>query len=166
MPRTCTICRHLQRESIDAKLLNGEPLRGIAKHTATSPTALWRHRRDHIPQSLTRALELSESEHDLSVLEQVEALRDKALDIMQEARQQGDLRTALAAVAQTRGLLELLWRAEQEVALEEPQQQSPFINLANVVITPHSGPVYEGEDDGDDVIDVSAGDGAPGSSRD
>jgi hypothetical protein len=57
MPRTCTVCRHNQREAIEQALLAGEPLRNIAKRYGTSATALHRHRHDHLPAALTRANE-------------------------------------------------------------------------------------------------------------
>jgi hypothetical protein len=37
MPRTCTTCTHPQRDEIDRLLLDGTPLRNIAKQYSLSP---------------------------------------------------------------------------------------------------------------------------------
>ncbi len=163
MPRTCTVCTHPDRNGIDNALLGGEPFRHIAKRTGTSTGSLQRHKKDHIAQSLSLALEVREQAHGESVLSQVEGLRDRTIAILDRAEQQGDLRSALGAVAQAKALLELLWRAEQEAALEERHDpRTAVFDVSCLVVTPHSGPVFEGEDDEDEdeepreVIDVRA----------
>jgi hypothetical protein len=55
MPRTCTICKHPDREPIERALLAGESYRNIAARFGTSASALVRHRADHLPASLVRA---------------------------------------------------------------------------------------------------------------
>ena len=50
MPRTCTVCRHRDRHSIDQSLLAGQPsLRDIARQWGLSKDALHRHLRRHLP---------------------------------------------------------------------------------------------------------------------
>jgi hypothetical protein len=44
MPRTCTICRHPEREAIDRALVRSEPYRHIAAQYGVSTTALQRHK--------------------------------------------------------------------------------------------------------------------------
>ena len=60
MPRTCTVCKHPQREAIDAALLMTESLRNISVRTGTSTTALHRHRHSHLPKKLAKAAEARE----------------------------------------------------------------------------------------------------------
>jgi lambda repressor-like predicted transcriptional regulator len=46
----CTVCRHEQREAIDAALQRGEPsLRELAKQVGLTYQALWRHRQHGVP---------------------------------------------------------------------------------------------------------------------
>lgn len=52
MPRTCTVCRHARRETIDAALVAGEPYRHVASRTGTSTAPVVRHKRDHMPAVL------------------------------------------------------------------------------------------------------------------
>lgn len=57
MPRTCTICAHPQRTSIDHALVAGEPYRAIARRFAASPDAVLRHKTTHLPADLLKARE-------------------------------------------------------------------------------------------------------------
>ena len=50
----CTICSHGEREEIDRALVRGDGLRALARRYGTSHTALFRHKRDHIPAELAR----------------------------------------------------------------------------------------------------------------
>jgi len=43
MPRTCTVCTHPSPEEIDRRLLEGAPLRNIAKQFSLSSASLFRH---------------------------------------------------------------------------------------------------------------------------
>lgn len=57
MPRRCAVCTHPQREEIDAALVRGDSIRGIAPVYAISRFALGRHKRNHLPETLAQALE-------------------------------------------------------------------------------------------------------------
>src|SRR5262245_5613671 len=108
MPRTCTVCAHPDRPAIDADLVAGGSFRGIARHNGLSPDAVERHKRDHLPAALTRAHEADEAADADALLAQVRQLQRRALVILTAAERAGDLRTALAAIGQARGNLELL----------------------------------------------------------
>lgn len=49
MPRPCSICRHSDREAIEAALSEATPLRIIAERFGTSVAALHRHQQAHAP---------------------------------------------------------------------------------------------------------------------
>lgn len=49
MPRPCSICRHSEREAIEAALSQATPLRHVSKRFGTSPAALHRHQQTHAP---------------------------------------------------------------------------------------------------------------------
>ena len=50
MPHLCTTCQHKDLDQIDQALLANEPLRRIAARFGLSPSALWRHKRNHLGQ--------------------------------------------------------------------------------------------------------------------
>lgn len=105
MARSCSICCHPQRGAIDRDLLAGVPNRRIAAQRAVSEQAVRRHRATHLPEHLSRAADADQAAHAGSLLEQMQALQAATLRVLQESESQ---RTALAAVAQARGNIQLL----------------------------------------------------------
>src|ERR1700681_1326096 len=75
MPRICTICAHLDRDSIETELLAGKPFREVAGRFRTSPTALFRHRQAHLPDRLLKARKAVEVSKADSLIQQVEDLQ-------------------------------------------------------------------------------------------
>ena len=114
MPRTCTVCAHPERPAIDAALVAGEPYRGIAQRFAASPDAVLRHKA-HVPAALARAQDAAAVAHADGLLGQVRDLQARTLAILAAAEWAGELRTALAAIGQARGNLELLAEMEGEL---------------------------------------------------
>lgn len=110
MPRACTVCSHPMREHIEEDLIRGAPLRNIAEQYGLSVTALHRHKGSHLPELLLKAREEEEAELAESIYEQVEALRRRTLAILERAEREGDLKTALQAVRELRGILALAYR--------------------------------------------------------
>src|ERR687898_685785 len=127
MPRRCTVCDHPQRHSIDEALVTGAPYRSVAKRFELSESAVYRHKADHLPLHLLKAREVEEVAQADDLLEQVRHLQGHALDILERAEEAGDLRTALAAISQARGNLELLGKLAGELD-ERP--------VVNVLLTP------------------------------
>lgn len=108
MPRTCSICRHPEREAIDSALVASKPFRYISVCFGTSVSSLFRHKQDHIPATLAKAVEASEVAHADNLLSEVRELQTRTLGILARAEASADLRTALSAIGQARGNLELL----------------------------------------------------------
>lgn len=107
MPRKCTVCAHPNRDDIDKMILDGESLRDIAGRFGTSSSSLQRHKQDHLPRTLLRAQEVGEVARADSLLDQVYDLQARAINILNHAETDGDQRTALAAIREARGCLEL-----------------------------------------------------------
>jgi hypothetical protein len=106
MPRRCSVCDHHQRSEIDHALaVNRDGLRDIAGRFGLSKTALGRHKTEHLPTHLAKAVEAQDVASAGSLLEQMQALQAKTVAILEAAT---DPRTALAAVAQARGNVQLL----------------------------------------------------------
>jgi hypothetical protein len=109
MPRTCTLCAHLQREEINRCLVAGEGYRNIAERFGTSLAALVRHKTDHIPARLAKAEEAREVAHADTLLDQLLTLSKETAAILKEARtgkiKDNDL--ALKAIARAERQIEL-----------------------------------------------------------
>jgi len=109
MPRRCTVCGDAQLKKIDEQLITGVPYRSIAKQFGVSDSAVYRHK-EHIDCTLIKAKEAEEVARADDLLEQVRGLQERALKILSKAEEEGDLRTALTAIREARGNLELLAR--------------------------------------------------------
>lgn len=128
MPRTCTICSHPERDAIDAALLAGEACTQIAARYSTNEQkigrmALQRHKADHIPAAMAEAHGAAAVASADTLLDQVRDLQRKTLKLLAQAERAGDLRTAVSAIGQARGNLELLAKLLGEL------QAQPTINL-------------------------------------
>lgn len=137
MPRTCTVCSHPEREAIDRALLSGEANRRIAAHHAVSEQAVRRHKADHLPAALAKAHEAEEVSRADDLLGQVRDLQARALSILEKAEAAGELRTALGAIREARGNLELLAKLLGELD-ERPVNVliSPeWVELRAVIVT-------------------------------
>lgn len=115
MPRTCTICAHPQRNDIDAALIAGGPNRSIAVQYSLSAASVQRHRDSHLPASMAAAARAAEVARGDGLLALVRGLLAKALGILKKAEDSNDYRTALAAIREARGTLELLARLQGEL---------------------------------------------------
>jgi transposase-like protein len=123
MPRRCTVCDHPEKHSIDEILVTGAPYRSVAKRFGLSESAVYRHKTEHLPAHLLKAKRVKETARADDLLEQVRNLQVHALDILERAEKSGDLRTALAAISQARGNLELLGKLAGEL------DERPVVNL-------------------------------------
>jgi len=123
MPRTCTICGHRKRPDINKALVERRAFRAIARQFNVSKDALVRHFDDHLPSSLVKAQEAAEAAQADALLAQVVDLRGKALSVLEQAESAGDLKTALTAIRETRGCVELLAKLAGQL------KDSPTINV-------------------------------------
>jgi hypothetical protein len=123
MPRRCTVCDHPERHSIDEALVTGAPYRSVAKRFEISESSVYRHKTEHLPAHLLKAKEVEEVAQADDLLDQVRHLQTRALNILERAEKAGDLRTALAAISQARGNLELLGKLAGEL------DERPVVNL-------------------------------------
>jgi transposase-like protein len=115
MPRRCTVCDHPKRHSIDEALVSGASYRSVAKRFGLSESAVFRHKKEHLPAQLLKAREVEEVAQADDLLDQVRHLQAHALGILDRAEKAGDLRTALGAISQARGNLELLGKLAGEL---------------------------------------------------
>ena len=124
MPRTCTVCAHPSRETIDRSLVHGESLRSIAGRYDVSTSALHRHKQNDLPEVLQRAYEDSEQVRAKSLVLEIEEQLAIGKDIQSRAMANDDLRLGLSAIRETRGLLSLLGKARGELPAQ-PETTAP-----------------------------------------
>ena len=115
MPRICSICTHPDRVAIDRALIAGEPIPAIAARYSTvrctiGRMALQRHKEAHLPATLNKAHAADEVARADDLLAEARRLKDITMGLLGRAVQANDLRTALAAVREARGNLELIGR--------------------------------------------------------
>jgi len=117
MARPCSICAHKQRAEIEEAMINRVSYRDIAKRFSLSSAAVSRHK-DHIIKALTQAREARDVARADGLLLQVQDLQGRALNILTTAEEAEDFKTALGAIREARGCLELLAKLTGELRLE------------------------------------------------
>lgn len=123
MAGICSICHHPDRQAIDEGILAGTAYRTLKEQYGISLAAINRHRASHLPERLVKAVEAAEVASADTLLDQVRDLQTRALRILEQAEASGDLRTAIAAIREARGNLELLARMLGEL------QESQTVNI-------------------------------------
>src|SRR5215208_4827709 len=124
MPRSCTICRHADRDAIEDAFIAGAPKRRIASHYGVSERAVRHHTREHLPALLALARDAERAARADSLLDRIEVLQCRTLAILEATEETGDHRTALAAIREARGNLELIGEVTREL------NRAPTLNLS------------------------------------
>ena len=120
MPRRCSICHHEGLEGINRALVEGIAFPVLVAKYRVSKDALSRHKANHLPATLVKAQEAREVARADDLLDEVRSLQARALTILDRAERVGDLRTALRAIKEARGNLELLAKLMGQID-ERPQ---------------------------------------------
>ena len=123
MPRSCTICEHPDREAIDRSLVGDSSNLSVSSLFGVSESAVRRHKANHLPAKLVMAQAAEEVAQADDLLQQVRDLQGRAFAILGKAEAAGDLRTALGAIREARGNLELLAKLLGEL------DERPVVNL-------------------------------------
>ncbi len=107
MPRTCTICSHAQRATIEAAIVAGTPYRDIALHFSVGHMSVARHADGHIQEAIKHAQEAKDEAQALDVVKQLKVINTVTLAILTEARAAKENGLALSAVDRVMKQLEL-----------------------------------------------------------
>jgi hypothetical protein len=107
MPQTCTVCRAKNLSQINLALVSGEPLRSIAGRTGLAKSSLQRHKESCIPRDIVQARLFGKVADADMLLGQLCRLQQRSEQILSTTEASSDHRTALAAIREIRGLLEL-----------------------------------------------------------
>lgn len=130
MPRVCTICIHAERANIDQALVGGGSFRDIAGHYGLSKSSVERHKADHLPQAMVKAAEQEDIRNAIDVVKQLKAINSATLNILSEARHEGDHDTALKAIDRVQRQIELQAKLLGEL------DDRPQISQVNVLFAP------------------------------
>ena len=142
MPRTCTICTHPKRAEIDAALIQSEPLRNIVERCSVSMGSLFRHQQKHVAQTIALAKQAKNIEIGENLIGQARSLHARALGILERAEAAGQLDTALKAIREVRGILELLGKLDGQLADRGPTaQRIEVVYVDKALVMPGSTPV-------------------------
>ena len=115
MPRSCTVCSHPDAISInEALVLEKKSNRAITRQYGLHHDAVRRHR-EHIPEMLTRASRAEEVAEADTLLDRIEALQSRTLAVLEATEETNEHRTALAAIREARGNLELIGEITKEI---------------------------------------------------
>jgi len=126
--RRCKICNSSLVKQVDKAIIEGRTLQNIAEETGFHVSSLCRHKA-HIAEKLTAYTTLTELQEGATLLQKVESLLQRAENLLTAAENNQDLRTAIAAVREVRGVLELMGRASGELDNDKVQVLiAPVIN--------------------------------------
>src|SRR5437764_7559675 len=109
MARTCTICVHHRRDSMDKALLRGEQLKSVARRYGVSDDALGRHRK-HMQTVIVKAAALVEQKdlaYGSALLAEIARIRADAERLQVESERRQDVRSALRAIHERLAVVEL-----------------------------------------------------------
>ncbi len=121
MARLCRVCAHPDRAEIDGHLVEGQiPVKRVAQLYGVPKSNMFRHRAAHLPKALAKAAEAAEVAQSGKLLAKLQSLISRADAIAKNAEKAKDGRTALAALREIRGSLELLAKLSGELERENP----------------------------------------------
>ena len=115
MPRSCSVCTHDERDSIEDAFIVGTPKRRIASHYGVSERAVRHHLREHLPALLALARDAERASRADSLLDRIEALQSRLLAILEATEETHDHRVALSAIREARANLELIGEVTKEL---------------------------------------------------
>ncbi len=125
MPRVCTICSHGSRYDIDSILVDrSKPYRDIARQYDVSKDAISRHvSSGHISELVALAADAERGARADTLLDRIEALQSRTLDILEATDETHDHRVALSAIREARRNLELIGEVTKEL------DRTPTLNV-------------------------------------
>ena len=116
MTQKCSICKHPKATEINRALIKGDSIRDIALQYNVGHMSLHRHQKaGHIPATIAKFEEAKKIAQGEDLLRYTKALLGRTISYMNQAESAGDLRTAISAVREARGCVELLGKVTGEL---------------------------------------------------
>ncbi len=108
MGMSCSICNNSKRLEIDRELVKGISHSKIARVFNVSHDSVRYHSINHLSRQLIKSNEMQQAIVSGGLVSEMEDLLTRSKNILNKAEAKGQLNTALSAIAQTRGTLELM----------------------------------------------------------
>jgi AcrR family transcriptional regulator len=149
MPAACTICASERRDVLDEALVEGTPIRAIARQFGVSRSALTRHARSgHVPLVTVNAGAARHAARGESLAARAETLWVRARMILDEA--EGRPSVQLQAVRELRAVVELLGRLTGAFIADEDRPTQIVLTLSDGRPLPPRRPYLEALPEGDE----------------
>ncbi|MEW6365192.1 MAG: hypothetical protein AB1714_11225 [Acidobacteriota bacterium] len=137
----CTVCKHPQLTEINTALVEGGTIRNVAKQYGLSPTAVYRHKSEHIKGALARAADardLARGKDGGDLLSRVQAhvtrmerLQETVDALLEEAAEHRGKLAAISTATQVsrelRGCYELLGNMVSELRKAEASTTRSYL---------------------------------------
>jgi len=107
MPRTCTICNHPERASIEQAIVAGTSYRHIASQWNVGYKSVDRHAAGHVSATIKQAQEAKDEAQALDVVKQLKVINNVSMNILKGARDAKENSLALSAIDRIVKQLEL-----------------------------------------------------------
>lgn len=124
LARTCTICMHQRRDSMDKLLLGGEQLNSVARRFSVSADAVFRHKK-HMQLVMAKAAEVTGQKdvaYGSTLLAEVARIRADAERLQCEYESRRDLRGALRAIETRLNVIELEARFTGQIDVRQKNE--------------------------------------------
>lgn len=124
MPRSCSICIHRGRDSMDRLLLRGERLNSVAHRFSVSQDAVFRHKK-HMQLVMAKAAAVTVQKdvaYGSALLEEVGRIRAAAERVQVEYENRRDLRGALRAIETRLSVIELEARFTGQIDVKQKNE--------------------------------------------
>jgi hypothetical protein len=118
MPRSCSICTHAARETIDSSLVRRVPYRDIALRFGVSKDALSRHLNEHLAEHVQKALSKYSEEKGVKVLDKLTQIMERLESFLDRAEDEENGFEFRATAAEMRKHLELIAKLQGELQQE------------------------------------------------
>ena len=131
MARTCSICTHHRRDSMDKLLLRGEQLKAVARRYSVSEDALGRHKR-HMQLVIAKAAALVDQKdvaYGSALMAEIARIRADAERLQIESERRQDVRGALRAIHERLAIVELEAKLSGQI---DTSQKNVTINVQTI----------------------------------
>jgi hypothetical protein len=151
MPQVCSVCKSPEKVAVESAILRRVPLSRIAEQTKLSVFAMQRHKK-HMPANIVRSApyEVQQTVQAISLLDRVQSLMLEIRQIAEQAKKNKSWGSALGAMRELRGCIELLGKLSGELQAQTP---GPKLSVA-VGVNVNSGQQTEHDDGGDANLDA------------
>lgn len=123
MPRACTVCRHPERDAVEAALIRGEANRAVAARFGLSPQAIRRHKQGHLLPALAAAEAARRTADAAELIADLHRLREDAARIAVKAEEAKSYPAACSALREQARIIEILLKVAGELA------SGPTVNI-------------------------------------